>query len=105
MLCLDAKCMVISCRELGEGGVNSAGLSVRQVVETALREGASSVVLAHNHPSGIALPSPEDIQATHRVAMALQTVEISLVDHLVMAGSDYVSMKQSGYHFDAPALI
>lgn len=105
LLCLDAKCMVISCRELGEGGVNSAGLSVRKVVETALREGASSVVLAHNHPSGIALPSPEDIQATHRVAMALQTVEISLVDHLVMAGSDYVSMKQSGYHFDAPALV
>ena len=105
LLCLDAKCMVISCREIGEGGVNSAGLSVRRVVETALREGASSVVLAHNHPSGIAIPSPEDIQATRRTALALQAVDICLVDHLVIADGDYVSMAQSGYRFDEPLLV
>lgn len=105
LLCLDAKCMVISCREIGEGSVNSAGLSVRKVVETALREGASSVVLAHNHPSGIAIPSPEDIQATRRAAMALQAVEVCLVDHLVVADGDYVSMAQSGYRFDEPFLV
>ena len=105
LLCLDAKCKVVSCREIGEGSINSAGLSVRKTVETALREGASAVVLAHNHPSGIAVPSPEDIQTTRRVAMALQTVEIALVDHLVFAEGDYVSMAQSGYRFDEQLLV
>lgn len=100
LLCLDAKCKVLCCREVGEGSVNSAGISVRRIVETALREGASAVVLAHNHPSGIALPSPEDIQTTRRVAAALQSVEIQLADHIVMADDDYVSMVQSGYRFD-----
>ncbi len=100
LLCLDAKCKVLSCREVVEGSVNSAGISVRKIVETALREGASTVVLAHNHPSGIAIPSGEDVQTTRRIAAALQSVEIHLADHIVVADGDYVSMVQSGYCFD-----
>lgn len=100
LLCMDAKCKALCCKEVGEGSVNSAGISVRRIVETALREGASTVVLAHNHPSGIAIPSPEDIQTTRRVAAALQSVEIQLADHIVVADDDYVSMVQSGYRFD-----
>lgn len=100
LLCLDAKCKVLSCREVGEGGINSAGISIRKIVETAIREGASTVVLAHNHPSGIALPSPEDLQTTRRIAAALQSVEVALADHIVVADDDYVSMVQSGYRFD-----
>ena len=100
LLCLDAKCKALCCKEVGEGSVNSAGISVRRIVESALREGATTVVLAHNHPSGIAIPSPEDIQTTRRVAAALQSVEISLADHIVVADDDYVSMVQSGYRFD-----
>lgn len=100
LLCLDAKCKVLSCKKVGEGSVNSAGISVRKVVETALREGASVVVLAHNHPSGIALPSAEDLQTTHRIAAGLRSVEIQLADHIVVADDDYVSMVQSGHYFD-----
>lgn len=100
LLCLDAKCKALCCKEVGEGSINSAGISVRRIVETALREGATTVVLAHNHPSGIAIPSPEDIQTTRRVAAALQNVEIHLADHIVVADDDYVSMVQSGYRFD-----
>ena len=100
LLCLDAKCKALCCKEVGEGSVNSAGISVRKIVETALREGASSVVLAHNHPSGIAIPSPEDIHTTRRLAAALASVEIALADHIVVADGDYVSMVQSGYRFD-----
>ena len=101
LLCLDAKCKALCCKEVGQGSVNSAGISVRKIVETALREGATSVVLAHNHPSGIAIPSGEDIQTTCRVAAALSSVEIQLVDHIVVAEDDYVSMVQSGYRFDS----
>ena len=100
LLCLDAKCKALSCKEVGEGTINSAGVSVRKIVETAIREGASTVVLAHNHPSGIALPSTEDIQVTYRVAAALAAVEVQLADHIVVAEDDYVSMVQSGYRFD-----
>ena len=100
LLCLDAKCKVLCCKEIGEGSVNAAGISVRRVVETALNAGASTVVLAHNHPSGLALPSAEDIQTTRRVAMALSAVEIQLADHIVVADGDYVSMVQSGHGFD-----
>ena len=70
------------------------------MVETALNAGATTVVLAHNHPSGLALPSPEDIQTTRRVAMALSAVEIQLADHIVVADGDYVSLVQSGHRFD-----
>ena len=100
LLCLDAKCKALSCKEVGEGTINSAGVSIRRIVETAIREGASTVVLAHNHPSGIALPSTEDIQVTYRVAAALAAVEVQLADHIVVAEDDYVSMAQSGYRFD-----
>ena len=100
LLCLDAKCKVLCCKELGEGSVNTAAISVRKVVETALAANATTVVLAHNHPSGIAVPSNEDIQTTQRVAAALQAVEIHLADHIVVAEGDYVSMVQSGCRFD-----
>ncbi len=100
LLCLDAKCKVLCCKEVGEGSVNAASISVRKVVELALATNATTVVLAHNHPSGVALPSNEDIQTTRRIAAALAAVEVHLADHIVVADGDYVSMVQSGYRFD-----
>ena len=100
LLCLDAKCKVLACREVGEGSVNSANVPIRRVVEIALAEGASTVVLAHNHPSGIAIPSGEDLATTRRLYAALSTVDVILADHIVVADDDYVSMIQSGYRFD-----
>ncbi len=99
MLCLDAKCKVLCCKEVGEGSVNSAGIPIRRIVEIALGANATSVILAHNHPSGFAVPSGEDVQTTRRIAMALDAVEIELVDHIVYADEDYVSMAQSGYYY------
>ena len=98
LLCLDAKCKVLCCKEVGEGSVNSASVPIRRLVELALAANATSVVLAHNHPSGYALPSDEDICTTRRVAVALNAVEIQLVDHIVVADGDYVSLAQSGYY-------
>ena len=100
LLCLDAKCMVLCCKKIGQGSVNSAGVSLRKIVETALGANASAVVLAHNHPSGLAIPSDEDIQTTLKVAAALRAVEIQLADHIVVADNDYVSLVQSGLRLD-----
>ena len=105
LLCLDAKCKVLCCKEVGEGSVNSAGISVRRIVETALGVNATTVVLAHNHPSGLAIPSAEDVQTTRRIANALQAVEITLADHIIVADDDYVSMAMSNSRFDNCLLI
>lgn len=100
LLCLDAKCKVLCCKELGEGVVNSTHISVRKIMETALAVNATTVVLAHNHPSGVAIPSADDVQTTKRIAAALSAVDIHLADHIVVAEDDYVSMVQSGHKFD-----
>ena len=100
LLSLDAKLKVLSCRQVGEGSINYASVPIRRVVEMALEDGASSVMLAHNHPSGFAVPSADDIQTTRRLAAALSAVEIGFIDHIVVADDDYVSMVQSGYRFD-----
>ncbi len=105
LLCLDAKCKVLCCREIGQGSVNSAGISIRKIVEVALGANATTVVLAHNHPSGLALPSAEDIQTTRRVAAALRAVEVHLADHIVVADGDYVSMVQSGYRLEESTCV
>lgn len=97
-LCLDAKSKVICCKELGSGSVNATAISVRKVVEAALSVNATSVVLAHNHPSGFAMPSQEDILTTRRIGYALDAVGIILADHIVVADGDYVSLAQSGYY-------
>ena len=98
MLCLDAKCKVICCKMVGEGSVNSANIPIRRVVEMALAANATTVVLAHNHPSGLAIPSADDIQTTQRIAAALEMVEIILADHIVVSKDDYVSITQSHYY-------
>lgn len=98
LLCLDAKCKVLCCQLVGEGSVNSASVPIRRVVEIALSANATTVILAHNHPSGLALPSHEDVATTRRVAVALDAVEVTLADHLVIADDDFVSLVQSGFY-------
>ena len=95
VLCLDAKCKVLCCQKVGEGDVNSANVPLRRVVEIALGVNATTVILAHNHPSGLALPSPEDVHTTERVAAALGAMDIILADHVIVADEDFVSLVHS----------
>lgn len=97
LLSLDAKCKVLACHKIGDGAVNSANVPIRKIVEKALAVNATSVILAHNHPSGIAVPSRDDIAVTEKLRLALDAVGISLVDHIIVADEDYVSLLQSGY--------
>ncbi len=98
ILCLDAASTLLDCREIGEGSINSASVPVRRIVEIALATHASQVVLAHNHPGGIAFPSPDDVSTTIRLAEALQTVDVELLDHLLFANDDCISFVDSGYY-------
>ena len=100
LLCLDSKNKVIGCKLIAEGSVNSAGVSVRKIVETALANNASSVILSHNHTSGIAIPSTDDRITTDNIRRALSAVDIVLADHIIVANDDYVSMADSGFFRD-----
>ena len=101
-LCLDQKGKLLACCRVAEGSGASADFNVRTVLMNAIRCGASVVVLSHNHPSGLALPSPADQAATDRVQRALDTVGIQLLDHIVVADGDFVSMAQNGQLRRAP---
>ncbi len=89
MLLLDNKRCIISVEKVHEGSVSSAAVSVRKMAELALRKRAASVVIAHNHPSGIAIPSPDDLLVTKNIKEALQTLEIELIDHFIIAENKY----------------
>lgn len=97
VLCLDAKCKALHCRQLAEGCADSTSLSLRKMMEIAFACNASQVVLAHNHPSNIAMPSQEDILATKMAFDAFRQVDILLRDHLIFSHDDYISLRDSGY--------
>ena len=96
IVCLDSKCKVICCKELFRGVTNTAEVSIRKIAELALAKNASSVIISHNHTSGIALPSIEDEITTKRIKAALASMGITLADHIVVADDDFVSMAESG---------
>ena len=96
LLCLDAKGRVLSCSFLSEGSLDRVALNSRQVVEIALEHRATSVILAHNHISGVATPSQADVTLTLALRPLLKSLNIRLLDHLVIADGDFVSMVESG---------
>ncbi len=96
LLSVDAKGRLLGCDTISSGSADAVLLDQRRIVQTALRRRASQVFLAHCHVSGLAIPSQEDIWATHRLETALQLLNIRLTDHLIFADDDYLSMAQSG---------
>lgn len=95
LLCLNHSGKVLSFDVLAQGDIESVGLSIRSVVERAVSVGATDVVLVHNHPGGIPLPSPSDVTMTEAISNALRTIEIRFADHIIIADDDYVSMANS----------
>lgn len=95
VLCLDAKEKLLGVRKISEGSNSSADVTIRRVAEECLALQASFCYLAHNHVSGIALPSPEDVAATDVVRTALAPLGVHLVDHLVFVDGDLVSVRET----------
>lgn len=97
LLCLDSKLKCLSCNCLRRGSVNSANINARMLTNAALKVNAVSVVLAHNHPGGLAIPSSEDINTTYMLIETLKPLGISLLDHIIVADNDFVSLALSGF--------
>ena len=96
MLCLDNKRAVICCREMGRGVVNCVEANIRRMVETALKVKTTTVIIAHNHPNGVALPSREDDNFTRALYRSLGLLGITLEDHIIVANDEFVSLADSG---------
>lgn len=99
VLCMDGKGKNLGIRLVGEGSVNTVQITSRSVVEAALSCNASRVILAHNHASGLALPSAEDRATTRQLRDVLSTVGVQLEDHLIFVDKDMVSLRESGFPF------
>lgn len=95
-LFLDNRHRVLCFDELFRGTINGASVHPREVVRSALQHNAAAVILAHNHPSGVAEPSAADRQLTERLQAALQLVDIRVLDHLVVGDRDCVSFAERG---------
>lgn len=95
-LFLDNKHRMIAFDELFRGTIDSANVYPREVVKQALAHNAAAVIFAHNHPSGIAEPSKADYAITERLKSALSTVDIRVLDHIVIGDGEVVSFAELG---------
>ena len=95
-LFLDAQHRVIAVEELFRGTLTQTSVYPREVVKAALRRNAAAVILAHNHPSGVAQPSQADELLTRSLAEALALIEVKVLDHFIVAGNQTLSFAERG---------
>lgn len=93
---LDGKGKLIVCRKISQGVVNGTDIGIRSLCELALKFRATSVIVAHNHPTGVLMPSAEDEHCTGMIKKALDVIGITLSDHIIVAGEKYISLSRLG---------
>lgn len=96
-LFLDNQYRVIEFEILFHGSIRSADIHPREVVKRALHHNAAAVIISHNHPSGNPEPSKADCELTKMLRAALSLVEVSLLDHIIVADTEAISMAEGGY--------
>lgn len=96
-LYLDTRHRVISFDEMFHGTINMATVHPREIVQRALKHNASAVILAHNHPSGVAEPSRADRDITTQLQKALALIEVRVLDHIVIGDGTTVSFAERGW--------
>ncbi len=109
VICLSADNQLLGRRLVAEGSLLEVPAYPRTIMETVLNHNAHSVVFCHNHPSGICLPSPEDISTTRRMMNLLAGIDVVVLDHILVAdGQTYSMMNHGDMHYplrEKPTLI
>jgi len=96
LICLDSRCRMTCFKLISEGTMNSTPINTRLIIETALKNRATSVILVHNHPTGITAPSKSDVDATSNLSYVLKKSDIKLDDHIIIGhGNNYFSFRKS----------
>jgi DNA repair protein RadC len=94
---MDNQHRIIEFVELFRGTIDGASVYPREVVKTALAVNAAAVIFAHNHPSGLAQPSEADKALTHRLKMALNVVDVRVLDHFIVGAEEIYSFAEHGF--------
>lgn len=94
LLLLDSKCKEIFCGVVSKGTTISSDVSMRKIVDLSMRYNATYAVISHNHPSGVAIPSREDVAMTFAVHNVLDSIGVQLVDHIIVADDEYLSFRE-----------
>ena len=97
MLCLDSSNKVLDCSEIASGAADEVSVDSRKILEIAVAKHASRIVLTHNHPSGILIPSSADIQISNVLEKAFAVFGIELLDHIIVGDGECLSMRNSGF--------
>jgi len=101
VIMLNTKNMVLGIADVYKGSVNSSQVRVGEVFRPALQRNASGIIIAHNHPSGDATPSPNDVAVTRALVQAGKLLDIQPLDHVVIGHGKWVSLKERGLGFGA----
>jgi len=96
VLYLDTRNRVMDREVLYKGTLNTTPVRIAEVFRGAIRRQCASIVVAHNHPSSDPSPSPEDVSLTRRLVETGKTLEVELLDHMVIAGNRFVSLRERG---------
>lgn len=97
VVCLDTRNRVVATPLVYQGGLNATVIRLADVFREAVRLGAAAIVLVHNHPSGDPTPSPEDVRLTVEAGRAGDLLGIEVLDHVVVAGPDHLSLRETGH--------
>lgn len=98
LLLLDPKMKNIFCGIVSRGDLSSTDVPIRQIIELSLRYKAKFAVVAHNHPSGFAIPSSNDLSTTKSLAISLDKIGVKLLDHIIVSDSEQLSLYYSTYN-------
>ncbi|MGX5915442.1 RadC family protein [Aliidiomarina sp. Khilg15.8] len=96
LLLLDSQHRLLHFAELFQGTINAAPVYPREIIKLVMQYNAAAVILAHNHPSGVAEPSGADQRVTERIKRALDTIDVALLDHFVIGTEGTVSFAERG---------
>ncbi|MEK5149169.1 JAB domain-containing protein [Psychrobacillus sp. FSL K6-4615] len=97
VMALDVKNRPINIQICHIGSLNASIVHPREVFKMAILSNAASIMVFHNHPSGLTNPSSEDIEVTRRLEEAGRIIGVELLDHLIIGENDYLSLKDKGY--------
>ncbi len=97
VLFLNVKNQIMHKQTIFIGSLNASIVHPREIFREAVKRSAASIICAHNHPSGIPTPSPEDIEVTKRIQEAGYIIGIELLDHVIIGDHQFISLKEKGY--------
>ncbi|MDI3473033.1 MAG: repair protein RadC [Thermotogaceae bacterium] len=97
IICLDTKLKIISSKDVTLGTVSSSLIHPREIFREAIKDGASGIIIVHNHPSGDPAPSEDDKNVTLKLLKASELLDIKLIDHVIVSSKGYYSFREEGF--------